>query len=75
MPASAAGAPFALATSARSGVLQEFDGGPGQIALHGLDNIGGAIGAAISHGCIRMTSRSMRWLAARIAPGAPVTIE
>ena len=28
--------PFALALSARSDVLQEFDGGPGQIALHGL---------------------------------------
>ena len=27
-----AGGPFALATSARSNVLQEFDGGPGQIA-------------------------------------------
>jgi lipoprotein-anchoring transpeptidase ErfK/SrfK len=75
MPASAAGAPFALATSARSGVLQEFEGGPGQIALHGLGNIGGPIGAPVSHGCIRMTGRSIRWLAARIAPGAPVTIE
>ena len=30
-----AGGPFALATSARSNVLQEFEGGPGQIALHG----------------------------------------
>ena len=36
LPASDVGAPFALALSARSNVLQEFDGGPGQIALHGL---------------------------------------
>ena len=35
----AAGGPYALATSARSDVLQEFDGGPGQIALHGRDNL------------------------------------
>ena len=30
---SASGGPFALATSARSEVLQEFEGGPGQIAV------------------------------------------
>ena len=35
------GAPYALALSARSGVLQQFAGGPGQIALHGLGNVGG----------------------------------
>ena len=35
LDASAAGGPYALATSARSNVLQEFEGGPGQIALHG----------------------------------------
>jgi lipoprotein-anchoring transpeptidase ErfK/SrfK len=74
MPASAAGAPFALATSARSSVLQEFEGGPGQIALHGRGNIGGGMGTAVSHGCIRMTDRSITWLAKRIAPGVPVTI-
>ena len=74
MPASTAGAPFALATSARSNVLQEFEGGPGQIALHGTRNIGGAMGTAVSHGCIRMTDRAITWLAARIAPGTPLTI-
>jgi lipoprotein-anchoring transpeptidase ErfK/SrfK len=74
MAGDAAGAPFALATSARSGVLQEFDGGPGQIALHGLDNIGGRLGSAVSHGCIRLSDRAITWLAGRIAPGVPVTI-
>ncbi len=38
------GAPFALALSARSNVFQEFEGGPGQIALHGLMNVGGRAG-------------------------------
>lgn len=69
-----AGAPFALALSARSDVLQEFDGGPGQIALHGLDNIGGTLGTASSHGCIRLADAAMRWLVYRVGPGAPVTI-
>ena len=68
------GAPFALALSARSSVLQEFDGGPGQIALHGLDNVGGTPGTAVSHGCIRLEDSAMRWLAARIVSGTPVTI-
>ena len=69
-----AGAPFALALSARSNVLQEFDGGPGQIAIHGMANLGASTGTAISHGCVRLTNRRIRWLAARIAPGVPVNI-
>jgi len=68
------GAPFALALSARSDVLQEFDGGPGQIALHGLENVGGVPGTAVSHGCVRLDDGTMRWLVARIGPGVPVTI-
>jgi lipoprotein-anchoring transpeptidase ErfK/SrfK len=69
-----AGAPFALALSARSNVLQEFEGGPGQIAIHGVANLGGTPGTAISHGCLRLANRNIRWMAARIAPGVPVTI-
>lgn len=75
MPRGSAGAPFALALSARSNVLQEFAGGPGQIAIHGVANLGGTLGTAISHGCVRLANRSIRWLAARIAPGVPVAIE
>ena len=74
LPATRPGAPFALAISARSGVLQEFDGGPGQIALHGRANIGGRLGTAVSHGCIRLGDRAIEWLGARIGPGVPVTI-
>jgi lipoprotein-anchoring transpeptidase ErfK/SrfK len=69
------GTPFALALSARSNVLQEFGGGPGQIALHGLGNIGGVLGSAVSHGCIRLEDGAIRWLASRIGPGVPVTIK
>ena len=71
----AVGAPYALALSARSNVLQEFAGGPGQIALHGLDNIGGTLGQALSHGCVRLSDRAIRWLARRIGPGVPVVID
>jgi lipoprotein-anchoring transpeptidase ErfK/SrfK len=68
------GAPFALALSARSNVLQEFEGGPGQIALHGVANVGGVPGTAVSHGCVRLTAAAMGWLVSRIGPGVPVTI-
>jgi lipoprotein-anchoring transpeptidase ErfK/SrfK len=69
------GGPFALALSARSDALQEFEGGPGQIALHGRDNLGGILGAAESHGCVRLDTASIDWLAQRIGPGVPVTID
>ncbi len=68
------GAPYALALSARSNVLQEFDGGPGQIALHGTNNIGGIPGTAASHGCIRLNTQNITWLAHHIGTGTPVTI-
>jgi lipoprotein-anchoring transpeptidase ErfK/SrfK len=68
------GGPFALALSARSDVLQEFEGGPGQIAIHGRDSLGGVLGQAESHGCMRLGTSSIDWLAARIGPGVPVSI-
>jgi lipoprotein-anchoring transpeptidase ErfK/SrfK len=74
LPASDDAAPLALALSARSDVLHRFDGGPAQTALHGLSNIGGVPGTAVSHGCIRLDSVTMHWLAKRIATGTPVTI-
>lgn len=68
------GGPFALATSARSEVLQEFDGGPGQIGLHGTNNLSGALGTAVSHGCVRLATPAITWLARRIGGGVPLTI-
>jgi lipoprotein-anchoring transpeptidase ErfK/SrfK len=68
------GGPFALATSARSNVFQEFEGGPGQIGIHGTDNLSGAPGSAASHGCIRLRPRAITWLARRIGAGVPVTV-
>ncbi len=68
------GAPYALALSARSDVLQEFDGGPGQIAFHGTSNVGGIPGTAASHGCMRLNTPDITWLAHRIGTGTPVTI-
>ena len=74
LAADAAGAPFAFALSARSNVLQEFEGGPGQVAIHGRRRLGGALGTAASHGCVRITDLAVSWLARRIGRGVPVTI-
>jgi lipoprotein-anchoring transpeptidase ErfK/SrfK len=74
LSSTASGGPFALATSARSNVLQEFEGGPGQIALHGTNHLVGAPGTAVSHGCIRLTTAAITWLAERIGRGVPVTV-
>ena len=74
MLSGAAGGPYALALSARSNVLQEFAGGPGQIAIHGVANLGGTPGTAASHGCVRLANWQISWLVARVGPGVPVTI-
>jgi lipoprotein-anchoring transpeptidase ErfK/SrfK len=74
LDAAASGAPDALALSARSNILATFDGGPGQIAFHGIENIGGVPGTAVSHGCVRLDTPDIIWLAAHIGPGVPVTI-
>ncbi len=68
------GGPYVLALSARSNVFQEFDGGPGQIGIHGRDGLGGDLGQAESHGCMRLDTAAISWLAARIGPGVPVDI-
>jgi lipoprotein-anchoring transpeptidase ErfK/SrfK len=74
LAADIAGTPFALALSARSDALAEFEGGPGQIALHGITNIGGVPGTAVSHGCVRLETADITWLGAHISSGVPVTI-
>jgi lipoprotein-anchoring transpeptidase ErfK/SrfK len=69
-----AGGPYALATSARSNVFQEFEGGPGQIGIHGTNNLSGEPGTAVSHGCIRLGTHAITWLARRVGAGVPLRI-
>jgi lipoprotein-anchoring transpeptidase ErfK/SrfK len=73
-PKSSGVGPYALALSTRSGVYREFDGGPGQIALHGVGTLAGALGSAASHGCVRFKDSAINWLGERIDAGTPVTI-
>ncbi|HLI59838.1 MAG TPA: L,D-transpeptidase [Solirubrobacteraceae bacterium] len=68
------GGPYALALSARSTAFRRFDGGPGQVAVHGRDGLGGTLGKAQSHGCVRLARGAIAWLVGRFGPGTPVTI-
>ncbi len=69
------GGPYALAISARSDIFQEFEGGPGQIGIHGTNGLSEPLGSAASHGCIRLAPSAITWLAKRIGAGVPVTVE
>ena len=74
LPPRSPGSPDAYALSARSTVYQEFDGGPGQIAIHSTYAIGGTLGEAESHGCIRMAPAALTWMIRRLGTGTPVDI-
>jgi lipoprotein-anchoring transpeptidase ErfK/SrfK len=61
-------------TLAYSNVLQEFDGGPGQVALHGREGLPEPIRTASSHGCVRFENTAITWLAWHLEAGVPVII-
>jgi hypothetical protein len=71
---------WVLGLTAHSDVLRHFEGGSGEVGIHGR---GGAslldpLGTAASHGCIRLANRSIDWLVRRIGahglPGIPVYV-
>lgn len=67
---------WVLPLTAHSNVLRSFDGGDGQVALHGR---GGAslldpLGSARSHGCVRLANSAIAWLATHVPVGTPVRV-
>jgi lipoprotein-anchoring transpeptidase ErfK/SrfK len=65
--------PYALGLSAFSNTYFSFDGGPGQIAIHGT-NQPWVIGTYASHGCVRLPNAAISVVAQRVLPGTPVVI-
>jgi L,D-transpeptidase catalytic domain len=65
--------PYAFGTSAYSKVLTSFDGGNGEVGIHGTDNPSG-LGTDVSHGCIRLDNNAITRLAQILPLGTPVTI-
>ena len=65
---------FALGLSAYSEVLKTFNGGPGQIAVHG-NGQPDTIGKDVSNGCIRVVNDQILTIAHAVPLGTPVSIE
>jgi lipoprotein-anchoring transpeptidase ErfK/SrfK len=68
--------PWALHLTAHSNVLDDFGGGPGRVAIHGRAGplLSDPLGSDRSHGCIRVASSEISWLAARVHEGTPVDV-
>ena len=65
---------YALGLSAFSEVLKSFNGGPGQIAVHGNGQMN-TVGQNVSNGCIRVFNDAILQIAKAVPLGTPVTIE
>lgn len=65
--------PYALGLSAHSNVYSSFEGGNGQVGIHGT-NLPKAIGSDVSHGCVRVRNAVITRLARSLPVGTPVTI-
>lgn len=65
--------PYAMGLSAFSNTYFSFDGGPGQVAIHGT-NEPWVVGTYASHGCVRLTNAAITTLASHVVPGTPVEI-
>jgi lipoprotein-anchoring transpeptidase ErfK/SrfK len=66
--------PYAMGTSAFSNTYYSFEGGPGQVGIHGT-NQPWVIGSYASHGCVRLPNNAITTVAEQIVPGTPVEIE
>jgi lipoprotein-anchoring transpeptidase ErfK/SrfK len=66
--------PFAYGLSAHSEVLTEFNGGDGEVGVHG-NNDKSVLGKSITHGCIRMDNEEITRLSKILPLGTPVVIE
>jgi lipoprotein-anchoring transpeptidase ErfK/SrfK len=65
--------PYALGLSGFSNTYFSFDGGPGQIAIHGT-NEPSSVGEYASHGCIRLGDSQITTLASLVEAGTPVQV-
>jgi lipoprotein-anchoring transpeptidase ErfK/SrfK len=67
---------WSLPLTAFSDALRSFEGGPGQVAIHGRGGVSllDPLGSARSHGCIRIDDSAIGALARDLAEGTPVQI-
>jgi lipoprotein-anchoring transpeptidase ErfK/SrfK len=67
---------WVMPLAAHSTVLDHFDGGDGQIGIHGRGgaSLADPLGTAASHGCVRMLNADIDWLERHVEAGTPVRI-
>jgi len=67
---------WVLPLTAHSEVLKSFEGGDGQVALHGRGgaSLADPLGSARSHGCVRLANAAIGWIAGHVPVGTPVRI-
>lgn len=65
---------YAYGLSGFSEVLESFNGGPGQLGIHGT-NDPSSIGKKVSSGCVRLRNADIEKLAAILPVGVPVEIK
>jgi L,D-transpeptidase catalytic domain len=71
---------YILPITAHSNVLQEFGGGDGRVGIHGRggSSLFDPLGAARSHGCIRLSNGPIEWIVRKVGahrlPGIPVRV-
>lgn len=73
VPVSGQLGPYILTLTAHSRVLRTFAGGDGTIGIHGWPDRG-ALGKAVSHGCVRMSRDGVSALTRWASAGVPVEI-
>jgi lipoprotein-anchoring transpeptidase ErfK/SrfK len=66
--------PYAYGLSSHSDTLTSFNGGDGEIGIHG-NNDASVLGHNITHGCIRIDNAEITRLAGKLPLGTPVDIE
>jgi hypothetical protein len=67
---------WVLPLTAHSNALRHFDGGDGQVALHGRGgaSLADPLGSARSHGCVRLANEAIGWIATHVPVGTPVRV-
>lgn len=65
--------PFAFGLSGHSDVLEQFNGGDGEVGIHG-NNDASVLGRDVSHGCVRMSNELITTLSSFLPLGTPVEI-
>ena len=66
--------PYAYGLSSHSEKLNEFNGGDGEVGIHG-NNDASVLGQDVSHGCIRMDNAKITQLAKVLMLGTPVEVK